>query len=166
MRCCITECCLNIQNKSQLNKHEQYVSTLFSSASLCEAFWISFLLNVKLGAAKVGKFFLMKSLRYIETSALDHTLTNPHTRNPQLHRCENVLCLKGLTLGLLLLLRKAVLRDDMEHFCCGTARRLAETSGRRLPEWCHPTKLKFVYIFQNSFWTSRRELAVVYRPTP
>lgn len=139
---------------------------MFSSASLCEAFWLSFLLDVTLGAAKVGEFFLTKLLRCVETSALGHTLTQPHTWNSQLHRCENLPCSKVLTLRPLVLLRQEVLRDDMEHFCSGSARRLAGVSGRRLTEWCHPTKLKFVYIFQNSFCTSRRALAVVYRPTP
>ena len=102
----------------------------------------------------------MRSLRCVETLALDDTLTPPHTRNPQLHRCENLLCSKVLTLRPLVLLRKAVLRDDLERFCSGTARRLAGASGRRLTKWCGPTKLKFVYMFQNSFCTPRRALAV------
>jgi hypothetical protein len=100
----------------QLNKHELSVSNLFSFASLCEAFWILFLLNVTLGAAKVGDFFLMKSLRCVETSALDHTLTHPHTQNPQLHRCENLLSSMVLTLRPLVFPSKAVLGDDTEHF--------------------------------------------------
>ena len=132
----------------QLNEQAQYDGALCSVLPAVRR--ISYFV-----AARAGELFLMTSLRCVETSASDHTLTQPHTRNPQLNRCENLLCLKVLTLRPLILLRKAVLRDDVEHFCSGTARRLAHSpfhvsgvSERRLTE-CHPVKLKLVYIFQN-----------------